>query len=49
MTKGVSISKIAIKKAVAQSSKMEGQSVARARNNASIIKVLKRYGRAFSL
>jgi hypothetical protein len=49
MKKPVAIKEKTLKKAVAQSSKMEGQSLLRARKNLSLIKRLKRYGRAFSL
>ncbi len=38
-----------LEKAVAVSSKMEGLSLARAQKNQKIIKLLKQYGRAFSV
>ncbi len=49
MKKTSSITRGAIKKAVTQSSKMEGNSFARAKKNGSVIRKLKRYGRAFSV
>ena len=49
MKKNALISKAAIRKAVAQSSKMEGLSLTRARKNTEAIKRLKSLGRGFSL
>lgn len=43
------IKKSALKKAVQQSSKIEGLSLHRAKRNTSIIKKLKQYGRAFTV
>jgi len=43
------ISKQILKKAVAQSSKIEGMSFARAKKNSMAIKLLKKHGRGFSL
>ena len=41
--------KASLKKAVQQSSKIEGMSLHRAKRNGQIIKKLKQYGRAFSV
>ena len=38
-----------LEKAIAVSSKMEGLSLARAQKNKKVIKLLKQYGRAFSI
>lgn len=49
MKKLVSPTKKALRKAVAQSSKMEGLSLAKAEKNKIAIKLLKKYGRSHSL
>lgn len=49
MRKNIVIKISLLKKAVSQSSKMEGQNFSRAKKNVAMIKKLKRYGRAFSL
>lgn len=49
MKKIQSTSRKDLQKAVAQSSKMEGLSWSRAKNNKWVIKKLKQYGRAFSV
>lgn len=49
MKKTSKISKKKIDAAVAQSSKMEGISLTRAKKNVTMIKHLRQYGRAFSL
>jgi hypothetical protein len=43
------ITKQEVRKAVSDSSKIEGQSFSRARKNESIINMLKKHGRAFSV
>ena len=49
MRKKIAIKNSLLKKAVKQSSKMEGQNFLMAKKNSSVIKKLKQYGRAFSL
>lgn len=43
------LSKKKIDRAVAQSSRMEGMSLLRAKKNKAAIKLLQKYGRAFSI
>jgi hypothetical protein len=47
--KNKSVSKTLLKKAVTQSSKMEGKSFAKAKKNTALVKKLKQYGRAFAV
>ncbi len=49
MKKNKSANKKVLKKAVAQSSKIEGFSLPRAKKNVIIIRKLKKHGRAFSI